>query len=397
MTVSLDDFRWLVDDEARTWLARLADDPTPMHRQAARLRGQLSAARTHLLLEQVELRRRGRAKFALADRLFFTPKALEQATDQWIAAYKASRCPAGSAADLCCGIGGDLMAFAALGAAVGVESDPAVALLAEANLAAAGQGGRVECRDATQTDLAGMASWHIDPDRRPRGKRTVQACLHRPTDAEIDRLLSQSPHAAVKLAPAADTDRWPNAEREWISRDRQCRQQVLWLGDLAVRPGLRRATVISDRPGWPPCYDVASLDELPQASARVAERPASYVFDPDAAVVAAGLVDSLAVRWQLDRLAGGVAYLTGDVPRCEALAACFAVREVVPFDERKLKRAIAARNWGRLEVKVRGVQVEPAQLIRRLAVDGDGAGTVIIAPTANGTMAILAQRVVGGG
>ena len=44
---------------------------------------------------------------------FFTPVGWEQATDELIAAYKASRFPAdGPVADLCCGIGGDLLVLA---------------------------------------------------------------------------------------------------------------------------------------------------------------------------------------------------------------------------------------------------------------------------------------------
>ena len=76
---------------SRALLDELAGDAAPLHTAVARLRGTLSPAQTHLLLEQVELRRRATAKFTHAARMFFTRIGLEQATDEWVARYKAAR------------------------------------------------------------------------------------------------------------------------------------------------------------------------------------------------------------------------------------------------------------------------------------------------------------------
>ncbi len=120
-SLQLDDCRWLVGPEAAPWLAeaeQLLHDCSAagVVRAAEKLRQTLSADRTHLVLEQVELRRRAKEKFPLAASMFFTPVGLEQATDAWIAHYKAGRFPPSApVADLCCGIGGDLMALARAG------------------------------------------------------------------------------------------------------------------------------------------------------------------------------------------------------------------------------------------------------------------------------------------
>ena len=60
-----------------------------------RLRKDLSLQRAHLVVEQIELRRRAREKFSLAEKMYLTRKGLEQATDERLAAYKASRFPPG--------------------------------------------------------------------------------------------------------------------------------------------------------------------------------------------------------------------------------------------------------------------------------------------------------------
>ena len=84
---TLDDFHWLVSEEASRWFAEAAVDESLLKR-AARLSAALGTARAHLVLQQVELRRRGRAKFADAERMFFTQRSLEQATDEALATVK---------------------------------------------------------------------------------------------------------------------------------------------------------------------------------------------------------------------------------------------------------------------------------------------------------------------
>ena len=70
-------------------------------------------------LTQARLRVRARAKFgADADRMYLTAAGLEQATRAVVAEHRAARFAAAGAAgvaDLCCGIGGDLIALARAG------------------------------------------------------------------------------------------------------------------------------------------------------------------------------------------------------------------------------------------------------------------------------------------
>src|SRR5690606_2819831 len=76
--------------------------------------------------------------------LLLTPAGLEQATRAPVAAHRAARLAAvlgagASVADLCCGIGGDLLALARAGLSVtGLDRDPVAVEAARANLAACG-------------------------------------------------------------------------------------------------------------------------------------------------------------------------------------------------------------------------------------------------------------------
>jgi SAM-dependent methyltransferase len=397
---ALDDYRWLVSDDGRRWIAQAAADPEPLVAQASRLRQQLSAQRTHLVLEQVELRERAREKFGdLAERMFFTRVGLEQATDQFVARYKAQRFPAAEpVADLCCGIGGDLLALTAQGPTVGVDLDPITALLAEANLGAVederahARESSVRVADVANVDLAPFAAWHLDPDRRPQGRRTTQVDYYEPPRPVIQTMLAASTDAALKLAPAAEVpDAWAGAaELEWISRGGQCRQLVAWFGRLAEAVGKRRATIVASQADRPLVVRtlLGTEDERPPVAGAIGR----YVFDPDPAVLASKLVGALAAEHRLAALGPSVAYLTGDVAVQDPALACFEVTDVLPFDLKRLKHLLRSRGIGPLEIKKRAVRHEPEQLRRQLALRGDRPAVLLLAPFAGHVTAILAER-----
>jgi hypothetical protein len=387
------DYVWLTGNEAGTLLAELAEEDSPLHTLLASLRRKLSAERAHRVVEQLDLRRRATAKFTQAHRMFFTRLGLEQATDEWIAAYKAARmAPRREAGtfhdiivDLCCGIGGDLMALSRRGNALGVDRDPVAAHFASTN-----SGVNVQVANVRDVDLRTVAAWHIDPDRRPAGRRTTSLDYCEPSIATIERFLSVNPHAAIKLAPATITpSHWGDrSELEWISRDRECRQLVAWHGELAQSPGRHRATIVAKEHGMPIRTIVGAADQIVATTAT----PDRFVFDVDAAVLAAHLKGALAAEHELKALSSGPTYLTGRRPLCDAALSCFEVVEVLPFDRRKLAGFLRERCIGRLEIKTRGVDLDPHSLRRELKLRGDNELTLLITNMTARPMAILARR-----
>jgi hypothetical protein len=397
-----DDYRWLTSPAAEPWLNSMRDSQLPLTAQVAALRRELSSERTHLVLELTALRDRAQAKFTHAGTMFFTARRLEQATDEIVAAYKAQRFRGREVIfDLCTGIGGDLLALAAAGKATAFDRDPIMAILATANARACfdrrttnNSSPICHARDVEQLgeqpDFTECSAWHIDPDRRSTGRRTTRVDLHEPATGAIDRLLARNPHAAIKLAPAAQLpDDWPErAELEWISRGRECRQLVAWFGDLAHDAGRRRATVLGD--GTSPPRSIVGTDDL--APPRIASI-GRYLFEPDAAVLAADLGPALAAEHDLAGISTGIAYWTGDAPLVDPALACFEVLEVLPFRVKSLASLLRARNIGQLEIKKRGVALDPAELRRQLRLKGDEAATLLLAPIAKRVTAVLARRV----
>lgn len=393
VTASLDDYRWLTGP-AGPWLARAAEERaarTPLVRLAARLRRELTSERTHLVLEQVELRQRATEKFTRAGGLYFTPQGLAQATDEPLAQYKAARFSLGEpAVDLCCGIGGDLLALGDGRSCVGIDRNEISAHLAEVNAGVYRRAGTtVRCGEAGAAALTGCAAWHIDPDRRPEGRRTVRACRFDPPWETIEGLLAACNSGAVKLAPASKLpeDAARRCQREWIESRGECRQQVAWFGDLARQAGTCAATMIDGRGG------PATVVGIPDEPAPLAPIVGRYVYEPCAAVRAAHLVGSLCGQMGVQLLDGGSSYLTSERLVDHALAAGFEVLAQLPFDMKRLKDTIRQLGLGPVEVKKRGVDVDPDQ-VRRQLTHGEGApGVVLIAKVGARTTAIIARRI----
>jgi hypothetical protein len=69
------------------------------------------------------------------------------------------------------------------------------------------------------------------------------------------------------------------------------------------------------------------------------------------------------------------------------------VLEVLPTDEKKLRLALAERRIGTLEIKKRGVDVDPATLRTRLKLSGRESGTLVLTRAAGRKVALLVERV----
>jgi hypothetical protein len=391
MNASLDDYRWLTGPDAATWLAEYQAVVPPSVAQVRRLRRALTATRAHLILEQCELRRRATAKFEAAASMYFTRQGLEQATDEGIAHFKAQRFPAGQAvADLCCGIGGDLLGLARRAAVTGVDLNPIHTLLSEANARASGLAScSFATEDASTWPVERCAAWHLDPDRRVQGERTAQMAFSRPSVDAIDRLLAACPQAALKLAPAADVpDTWAqSAERQWIGSGRECRQQVVWFAALAQHPACRSAVVV-DRHGQAG-QPVVGRNEV---RCDVASAVGRYVYEPHPCIIAARLAHTLGARYGLAVIDPQVAYFTGDQPIADLRLATFTVMDVLPFDLRQLRSVVRERRIGNLEVKKRAVDADPTAVRRQLQGRGEESAVLILTPHAGAVRAILAAR-----
>lgn len=366
----------------------------PLNRVTTLRKAGHSAELVAAVLTQSRLREKAAAKFGpFADRLLYTPAGLEQATRLQVAARHAGRFQSAGCrlvADLGCGIGADALALAALDIPVrAVERDEVTAAVASYNLAPFPHA-EVRLGDAETADLDGVDAVYLDPARRTAGTASSTR-LSRPDDysPSIDFAfgLAERLPTGVKLGPGFDRDLLPaDAEAQWVSVDGQLVETGVWFGPLA-RPGIRRsALVLAGGSAHELAADADSVD------AEV--RPlGEFLYEPDGAVIRARLIGELAGRLDAGMVSAGIAYLTADAPVATPFARAFRVLERLPAGEAPLKKALRGRGIGTLEIKKRGIDVDPAALRTRLGLKGDGAATLVLTRVDGAHEALLVERV----
>lgn len=357
------------------------------------------------VLTQAELRRRALVKFgADADRWLWTRAGLEQATRPAVAAHRA-RVLAGTGVrrvlDLGCGLGTDAAAFADAGLAViAVERDERTAAMAAQNLA-----GRAEVR-VRQGDATTLADelWQpgcavfADPARRTgAGRSWNPADFSPPLDwalGLLERAAGDGGVGCLKLGPGLPYRLIPDhVGAEWVSHAGDLVEVALWQafdGAPGVPgAGTRLATLLTAEGRT---HRLEARDGV--VGTRAAE-VGDLLWEPEPAVIRAGAVDRLAQLLGAGRIAEGIAYLVGEgAPEAAGpYATAFVIRDVLPIREKVLRTWVREHEIGRLEIKKRGIEADPAALRRRLRPAGPHAATLLLTPTPAGARALVVDRV----
>ena len=348
-----------------------------------------SPALVAAVLNQSKLRRRAAPKFGeFAGRMLFTPAGLEQATRLAVAAVHAERFRSAGLrriADLGCGIGGDALAMAALDLSVtAVERDEVTAAVAAYNLAP-WTNATVVHGDAAGFDVTGFDGVYLDPARRDGTRRLSNPADWSPSLDTAFGFAATLP-TGVKLAPGMDRSLIPDdAEAQWVSVDREVVEVSVWFGVLA-RPSVRRSALLLGGQG---AAELSAAGDSEDAEVGVLGQ---YLYEPDGAVIRARLIGEVARHIGASMLSDRIAYLTSDTAADTPFATRFRVVEALPWDERQPAKALSARGIGTLEIKKRGVDVDPARLRTKLSLKGAERATLILTRVAGRHTALLVER-----
>lgn len=325
------------------------------------------------VLETVLLRRRAVSKVDSPSDWLFTDTALQQATPSLVARHRARRFAGRDVHDVTCSVGVDLAALASVAdRCVGSDVDEVRLLMAKHNT-----GVSVVRADALRPVTRGAAIF-VDPARRDAsGRRRWHASdFVPPLDSLAEAYGGRD--LAVKCAPGMDFAELPwSGEVELVSLDGQVREACLWTGSFAGPS--RRATVLRDGREW----TVTSDDPDDCAVREVGE----WLVDPDGAVVRAGLVRQYAATLGFGQLDERIAYLTGDTKPSGVRA--FRVLEHGHYSEKTLRQTLRRRGVGRVEILVRGLDVDPNTLRPRLKLSGRDPATVVLTRVGRTPMAYV--------
>ncbi|MBN2004775.1 MAG: class I SAM-dependent methyltransferase [Anaerolineae bacterium] len=330
------------------------------------LRKRFPQDRAAALIDQARLRKKAAAKFPNAERMLFDDEALQQASSRAVAAYHAQHF-AGyrRVGDLGCGIGADMLALAeVIPEVIAIEIDPVRARLAELNADACGLAHRVQVlrADWTTLDLDIEAAF-ADPARRVDGHRVFRLEDIIPPIAAILTLQTHTSNLAVKVAPGIDhADIPPQAEAEFISEQGEMKEALLRFG--ALRTGAQtQATLL---PGRHQLNSQAAVTDITE------RKPGAFLYEPDPAILRAGLVRHLATQLGADQLDADIAYLTSDVLTTTPFARGWQVIRHGRFHLKTLNHWLRELGAGSLVVKKRGSPIDPEEFRRRLKTTPGG-------------------------
>lgn len=347
------------------------------HLQTLERRYPLELARS--ALEIAILRKEALRKFSKPEHLYFTREALEQASSEPVASYRALRYRSfRRVVDLGCSVGVDTLALAASTQAIGLDRDPLRLSMAQANARALGLSQQAAF---LQADLHASLPFRVffapsadrpalffDPARRSSGGRIFSVEDYSPPLSSILGWLESYPAAGVKISPGVKLEQLQayDAEVEFISLRGDLKEAVLWFGPL--KSAARRATVL---PG-PHSMEGGFSGPLPLST------PKAYLYEPDPSILRAGLVAALGARLDASQLDSDIAYLTSDRLVETPFARSWTVRDWFPFTLKRLRTYLRERRIGQVVIKKRGSPLEPERLQHELRLHGEGQAVVFL-------------------
>ena len=338
------------------------------------LRKQFPSDLARAALETAIWQRESAKKFPNQPAMYWTREALEQASNYEISLYRAERySEMERVLDLGCSVGSDTIALANVVPAIGVDIDPLRLAMARANAELCQCGNSL---DFVQTDLqnplpfaaAASVGLFFDPGRRKDGRRAFSVHQYSPPLSIARQWLPSFPALGVKISPGVNLLEIAQyeAELEFISLRGELKEAVLWFGSL--RTARRRATLL---PGMHTMTEQSpSCEDSIELQSRIHE-PLAYLYEPDPAILRAGLVRNLAEELNAFQLDPDIAYLTAHDLTPTPFARVWQIEAWIPFNLKRLRKLLRERNIGEVIVKKRGSPLEPEKLIRDLRLKGD--------------------------
>jgi hypothetical protein len=321
-------------------------------------------------LETAILRQEAGSKFPFAQRMYFTREALEQASSYEVSSYRVERFrPFARLVDLGCSIGGDCLTLAAVAPTLGIDRDPLRLHLAQANLLALGLDSRTSLLQAELTAPLPLTrggpptALFFDPARRTAGRRVHSVAAYTPPLRLVFDWLPRFPALGVKISPGVDLAELAgyDAEVEFISLRGALKEAVLWFGPL--KHAGRQATIL-------PGLHMLSAPSPPPPASLPLSQPRAFLYEPDPAVLRAGLVATLGEQLQAAQLDTDIAYLTADGRQTTPFARVWVIEDWFPFGLKRLRAYLRARGIGRVTIKKRGSPLQPEALLHDLRLKG---------------------------
>lgn len=281
----------------------------------------------------------------------FTRQALEQATSEVLALWKAKTFQPIALVDLTAGLGVDAWAMGkslAHHALFLYESDAERADLLEWNLQHLGLKPNIIHRSATLSDVEHWpkeALIYLDPDRRSDGMRSLSVRDWSPDLSYwIPELLSRNRELLVKFTPMIDISwiirHFPGAKQVYVlGKDRDVKEVLVhFQPNEPTNVNIPRTAVLFLND------EINALEYQDQSiSTFTLKDPQAgmWLFDPHGVITKAGLVNEIAQKFNLSRVSRNNSYLIGNYALPDFPGRQFYLLSVMEYKPDLLKQYLA--------------------------------------------------------
>ena len=173
---------------------------------------------------------------------------------------------------------------------------------------------------------------------------------------------------------------------EFISVKGDLKEALLWLNDASVRT---TATLLTETKTlrW---QDDNPPDQSPLS------RPLGRLVEPDPALICAGLVQSVARKFNGHLLDETIAYFTTETKPISAWVRAWQIQDWLPFQLKKLRAYLREWQIEHVTVKKRGSPLTPEKLIAQLKLRGDQSCTLVLTPQGGQPIVMICADRIGG-
>jgi len=339
------------------------------------------------LLSQIKIQKKNLSKNPDSLNLIYTEKGAQQASSKRLALYHAGKLDNYSRiADLCCGNGIDLLHLAAGKKQVfAVDLDENTLKTAKYN---SSEFSNIEFILGKAEDFnEAVDAIFIDPDRRTDSIRTVRVDNMSPALSDILQLRSITSNIAIKLSPATDYSSIKLVDThtfEFISEDGVLKEILLILlcfGDLATQNVTRKAILLPDG-----IHLSNSDSSIPVVGIQ------EFIFEPDPAVIRAGLVQELGSEIGYSLIDNHLALLTGKQAVFNNFGSTYKTITSFPYDLKMLHKYCRQQQIGELVIKTRGFPITVEKFRHNLKLNGKQKAILFIIRLGDDHEMIIAER-----
>ena len=339
------------------------------------------------LLSLRKIQSKNSLKFFNVEKLLITERSSQQASSSVIAQYHGDLFSKfKTVADLCCGSGIDLISLSKNKVLVyAVDLDKTVLLTAEFNTQLFSSRKIIFQNIKAEDFSEQVEAIFIDPDRRMKGNRFINAEDLSPNLESILELQKKYKNLAIKFSPAMNYDRLKLPENhtfEFVSESGNLKEILLCFGNLTTKNVKRKAVLLPEKKIL--CNKenlLLSISEIKQ-----------YLFEPDPAIIRAHLLKEIAQIIGFQLFDSHLALLTGDYSAFSVYGKFFKVITYFNFNIKKLKKYLKGNAIGKLTIKTRGYSESVESFRKKLKLKGKNSSILFILRIGKGHIFLFAKR-----